>query len=120
MDNINDLYKIINNKYSDSTSSLYQEVLNKEEIVRNTIDRVINMKEKEKFNNLFPKTSLENIHINIFKTLNSILEELSNVNELTYSQFNKIFQKDNRLIYIGIFFIILAVSLMLIEISDNI
>lgn len=120
MEQINDLYKIINNKYSAQNSSIYNEILNKEENVRNTIDRVIKMKDDEKLNQLFTNTSIQNIFIKIFKILNSILDEIQNTEDLTYKQFKKIIKKESRVIYIGIFLIIIAVSLLLIEISDNI
>ena len=94
-------------------------IIDKEEDVRNTIDRVIKMKETEKLNSLFTKKSLEDIGLNIFKILNSILEEINNTENITFRQFKKIVKKDNRLVYIGIFFILLAVSLLLIEISDS-
>ena len=120
MEQINDLYKIINNKYSDETNSIYEQILDKEENVRNTIDRVIKLKDDEKLNKLFTNTSIENIFIKIFKILNSILDEMNENENLTYKQFKKIMKKDSRIIYIGIFIIVLAVSLLLIEISDNI
>lgn len=120
MEEINDLYKIINNKYSDGTNSLYDQILSKEESVKKTIDRVIKLKEDEKLNELFTNTSVENIFIRIFKMLNSVLEEINETEELTYNHFKKIIKKESRIIYIGIFIIIIAVSLLLIEISDNI
>ena len=120
MEQINDLYKIINNKYSNETNSIYEQILEKEENVRNTIDRVIKLKDDEKLNELFTNTSIENIFIKIFKILNSILDEMNETENLTYKQFKKIMKKNSRIIYIGIFLIVLAVSLLLIEISDNI
>ena len=78
------------------------------------------MKDDEKLNQLFTNTSIQNIFIKIFKILNSILDEIQNTEDLTYKQFKKIIKKESRVIYIGIFLIIIAVSLLLIEISDNI
>ena len=123
MEGINDLYRIINNKYdnqlNNNLDTLYESILDKEEDVRNTIDRVIKMKETEKLNSLFTKKSLEDVGLNIFKILNSILEEINNTENITFKQLKKIIKKENRLVYIGIFFILLAVSLLLIEISDS-
>ena len=123
MDGINDLYTIINNNYdnqlNNNIDNLYQQILDKEENVRNTIDRIIELKDNEKLNSLFTKKSLENVSLNIFKILNSILEEINNTDNITYKQLKKIIKKDNRLIYIGIFFIALAVCLLLIEVSDS-
>ena len=87
MEEINDLYKVINNKYSGSMNSLYQEIMNREESVRNTLDRVVKMKDDEKLKELFTKKSIDDISINIFKNLNSVLEEVNNVDELTYKEF---------------------------------
>ena len=120
MEEINDLYKVINNKYSGSMNSVYQEIMNREENVRNTLDRVVKMKDDEKIKQLFTKKSIDDISLNVFKNLNSVLEEANNVDELTYKEFKKIMNKDNRIIYAGLFFIMIATSLLLIEISDNI
>ena len=120
MEEINDLDKIMNNKYSDGINSLYEQILSKEKNVRKTIDKVVKLKEDEKLNELSTNTSIENIFIRIFKMLNSVLKEINESEELTYNEFKKIIKKENRIIYIGIFFIIIAVSLLLIEISDNI
>jgi hypothetical protein len=121
--NTNDLYKIINDRYDnkldDNIDTLYEQILNKEELVRDTIDRVIEMKENEKLDRLFTKRSLEDIVLNIFKILNSILEETNNTEKITFNQFKKIIKKENRVIYIGIFFIILSIALLLIEVSDS-
>mgnify|MGYP001338796302 CR=1 FL=1 len=123
MDGINDLYNIINNNYdnqlNNNIDNIYQQILDTEENVRNTIDRVIELKDNEKLNSLFTKKSVENVALNIFKILNTILEEINNTDNITYKQLKKIIKKDSRLIYIGIFFIALAVSLLLIEISDS-
>ena len=123
MDGINDLYNIINNNYdnqlNNNIDNIYQQILDTEENVRNTIDRVIELKDNEKLNSLFTKKSVENVALIIFKILNTILEEINNTDNITYKQLKKIIKKDSRLIYIGIFFIALAVSLLLIEISDS-
>ena len=123
MDGINDLYNIINNNYdnqlNNNIDNIYQQILDTEENVRNTIDRVIELKDNEKLNSLFTKKSVENVALNIFKILNTILEEINNTDNITYKQLKKIIKKDSRLIYIGIFFIALAVSLLLIEITST-
>jgi len=120
MEEINDLYNIINNKYSENVNSIYEQILDKEDNVRKTLDRVIQLKNSEKMNDIFENKSIKYIFIKIFYILNSILDEINNVENITFKQLNKIIKRDNRITYLGLFLIMIAVSLLLIEISDNI
>ena len=58
--------------------------------------------------------------MNIFKVLNGLLEDLTKFDKITYKQLKKLVNKKQRIIYLGLFMILCAIFLALIEISDNI
>ena len=120
---INDLYKIIQNKYDASTinkDSIYDELMNKEGNIKEVIDRIIDYKKKQKLDDLFVNTKFKNIFMNIFKTLNHLIDDLTKHKDISYKQLKKMLNKEHRLIYIGLFMIMIAFFLSLIEISDKI
>lgn len=120
---INDLYKIIQNKYDTSTinkDSIYDELMNKEGNIKEVIDRIIDYKKKQKLDDLFVNTKFKNIFMNIFKTLNHLIDDLTKHKDISYKQLKKMLNKEHRLIYIGLFMIMIAFFLSLIEISDKI
>ena len=120
---INDLYKIIQNKYDANTinrDSIYDELMNKETNMKEVIDRIIDYKEKQKLDDLFVNTKFKNIFMNIFKALNHLIDDLTKHKEISYQQLKKMLNKEHRLIYIGLFMIMIAFFLSLIEISDKI
>ena len=120
---INDIYKIIQNKYHNYTSnkdSIYDEIMNKEKNIKEVIDRVIEYKENEKKKDLFINTSFNDIFLNIFKVLNNLIDDLTKYDKISYKQLKKIVKKKHRLIYIGLFMIIISIFLSLIEISDKV
>ena len=122
-DKINDIYKIIQNKYKTYTSnkdSIYDEIMNKEKNIKEVIDRVIEYKENEKKKDLFINTSFNDIFLNIFKVLNNLIDDLTKYDKISYKQLKKIVKKKHRLIYIGLFMIIISIFLSLIEISDKV
>ena len=122
-DKINDIYKIIQNKYKTYTSnkdSIYDEIMNKEKNIKEVIDRVIEYKENEKKKDLFINTSFNDICLNIFKVLNNLIDDLTKYDKISYKQLKKIVKKKHRLIYIGLFMIIISIFLSLIEISDKV
>ena len=122
-DKINDIYKIIQNKYKTYTSnkdSIYDEIMKKEKNIKEVIDRVIEYKENEKKKDLFINTSFNDIFLNIFKVLNNLIDDLTKYDKISYKQLKKIVKKKHRLIYIGLFMIIISIFLSLIEISDKV
>jgi len=119
-DKINDLYKIINNNYPDTSSSIYNEILNREKDMKDLIERVVEYKDKEKLSAQFTQKSIADISNNLFKTLNKILEESTDDNNISFKKIKEAVNQDDRRIYLGLFLVIMAVSLLLIEVSDKI
>ena len=119
-DKINDLYKIINNNYDLSSSSIYNEILNREKDMKDLIERVVEYKDKEKLSEQFTQKSIADVSNNLFKTLNKILEESTDDNNISFKKIKEVVNKEDRRIYLGLFLVIMAVSLLLIEVSDKI
>lgn len=119
-DKINDLYKIINNNYADTSSSIYNEILNREKDMKDLIERVVEYKDKEKLSAQFTQKSIADVSNNLFKTLNKILEESTDDNNISFKKIKEAVNQDDRRIYLGLFLVIMAVSLLLIEVSDKI
>ena len=123
MDSVNNFYSIINNKQNDNqNNTIYDELKNKEQKYYDTINRVVDYKTKEHDKNIyFEYTTIKDIVINIFLTLNAIVKELISFNYETfsYNDFIQIFNKGHRIIYLGITTIMIAFFMLLIEISDS-
>lgn len=119
-DKINDLYKIINNNYPDSSSSIYNEILNREKDMKGLIEKVVEYKNKEKLSAQFTQKSIADVSNKLFKTLNKILEESTDDNNISFKKIKEAVNKEDRRIYLGLFLVIMAVSLLLIEVSDKI
>jgi uncharacterized membrane protein len=119
-DKINDLYKIINNNYDLSSSSIYNEILNREKDMKDLIERVVEYKDKEKLSEQFTQKSIADVSNKLFKVLNDILEESTNDNNISFKKIKEVVNQDDRRIYLGLFLVIMAVSLLLIEVSDKI
>lgn len=123
MDQLNDFTKIINNKYKNTgitKDSIYDEIMKKEKNVKEIIDRVIDHEKQKELNKLFVNTSFSDILLNIFKVLNDILEDFTKSKKLSLKKLKKILSKEKRIIYVGIFMIVCAIFLALIEISDSV
>lgn len=123
MDQVNDFTKIIHNTYKNTgitKDSIYDEILKREEDIKEVINRVIDYEKDKENNALFVNTKFSDILVNIFKILNDLLDDLTNINKMSFKKFKKVVKKEKRIIYIGIFMIICAVFLALIEISDSV
>ena len=123
MDELNDLTKIIENKYNSTEitkDSIYNELMKKEKNIKEVIDRVIKFNKDQEKKQEFLQTSIIKTITNTFKVLNEILEELLKSNKLNIEKIKKIVGIKHRLIYIGIFLIILSVFLAMIEMADDI
>lgn len=122
MDSVNELYNIINNKNIDQNNTIYDELKKKEDKYYDTINRVIDVKNKEvKMNTYFEYTTIKDVTINLFLALNAILKEVVNYDYSSFDADNYllIFTSKHRIIYIGIFLIMLSIFMLLVEISDS-
>lgn len=123
MDQLNDFSKIINNTYKNTgitKDSIYDEIMKKEESIKEVMNRVIDFEKKKELNKMFVNTNFSEITTNIFKILNEILEEMSLAKKINLKKLRKILTKEKRIIYLGLFLVLCAVFLALIEISDSV
>lgn len=123
MDQLNDFSKIINNTYKNTgitKDSIYDEIMKKEDNIKEVMNRVIDFEKKKELNKMFVNTNFSEITTNIFKILNEILEEMSLAKKINLKKLRKILTKEKRIIYLGLFLVLCSVFLALIEISDSV
>ena len=75
-DKINDLYKIINNNYADTSSSIYNEILNREKDMKDLIERVVEYKDKEKLSAQFTQKSIADVSN---KFIDKLIDKLKSI-----------------------------------------
>ena len=90
MDQVNDFTKIIHNTYKNTgitKDSIYDEILKREEDIKQVINRVIDYEKDKENNALFVNTKFSDILVNIFKILNDLLDDLTNINKMSFKKF---------------------------------
>lgn len=123
MDKLNDFRNIIHNNFEKSgltNDSIYDEIQKKEKNFKEIIDRVINYEKDIEKNETFVNTKISVIVLNLFTVLNDILTDFTKINKLTLKKFKIIVNKEKRITYVGIFMVVMAIFLALIEISDSV
>ena len=131
MNNSNDFVSFLNENLEkrgiDSISNIKNKIINKENDVKEILKRLDDIQTKEQLKKEFSQTKFFDVFKNIFSVLNEILDEFTkgkqkgkNKKEFNLNYIKKIINKEQRIIYIGIFMIVCAIFLALIEISDNI
>jgi hypothetical protein len=131
MNNSNDFVSFLNENLEkrgiDSISNIKKTLLNKENDVKEILKRLDDIQTKEQLKKEFSQTKFFDVFKNIFSVLNEILDEFTkgkqngkNKKEFNLNYIKKIINKEQRIIYIGIFMIVCAIFLALIEISDSV
>ena len=131
MNNSNDFVSFLNENLEkrgiDSISNIKKTLLNKENDVKEILKRLDDIQTREQLKKEFSQTKFFDVFKNIFSVLNEILDEFTkgkqkgkNKKEFNLNYIKKIINKEQRIIYIGIFMIVCAIFLALIEISDSV
>ena len=131
MNNSNDFVSFLNENLEkrgiDSISNIKKTLLNKENDIKEILKRLDDIQTKEQLKKEFSQTKFFDVFKNIFSVLNEILDEFTkgkqngkNKKEFNLNYIKKIINKEQRIIYIGIFMIVCAIFLALIEISDSV
>jgi hypothetical protein len=131
MNNSNDFVSFLNENLEkrgiDSISNIKNKIINKENDVKEILKRLDDIQTKEQLKKEFSQTKFFDVFKNIFSVLNEILDEFTkgkqkgkNKKEFNLKYIKKIINKEQRIIYIGIFMIVCAIFLALIEISDSV
>jgi len=118
MEKIGDLSKIINGLKTTKNNTIYDEIKSKEKDMKEVIDRVLEYDKEQAKKREFLQTPLMTIIINTFQNVNDMLDEFLKSKKLTNKKIRKILGIKNRQIYIGIFIILIAIFLSMIEIAD--
>ena len=119
-----DLYRIITNKQpnDDSQTDVYQELMKREQRVLQTIDRIVEQKEKEKLeiNNILD-VPLRRLPLEILRTVSDIIDEflVSRPDGSLHTRIYAILSKDQRIIHIGVLCIVVSVILMFLQNSNS-
>jgi tetrahydromethanopterin S-methyltransferase subunit A len=111
------LLKLLNSK-TDDPSTVYEELIKKEDRVLDVVNRVVNYSnEKQVKSEEFMNLSLNHIVARLFTVIKAIMSEIMLVRN--FNQFMDVVTKeDDRKIYVGLIFIILAVFIFFIVISS--
>ena len=124
MNNSNDFLSFINRKLQDgginSISDVKRKILSKETDIKKVFEVLDRIETEKQLKNTFMQTNFFDILTNIFGVLNEILNDFTEKKELNLKIIKETLNKEQRIIYIGIFMIICAIFLALIEISDSV
>jgi len=115
---ISDLSKIINGVKLDKNNTIYDEIKKKEKNMKEVIDRVIDYEKIQDKKKEFLQTPISTIIINTFQNINDMLDDILKSDKLTNKRIKKILGIKNRQIYLGIFIVLIAIFLAMIEIAD--
>jgi len=115
---ISDLSKIINGVKLDKNNTIYDEIKKKEKNMKEVIDRVIDYEKIQDKKKEFLQTPISTIIINTFQNINDMLDDILKSDKLSNKRIKKILGIKNRQIYLGIFIVLIAIFLAMIEIAD--
>jgi hypothetical protein len=101
-----------------SDETTYEEVMKKEKNVLSTIDHVVNhIKDNDIKTDQFINLSISHVIEKLLLLIPLIIKELSAIK--SFEDLIKIITKEDRVIYIGIFFIIIALFIFLVDSSSS-
>ena len=115
---ISDLSKIINGVKLNKNNTVYDEIKKKEKNMKEVIDRVIDYEKIQDKKKEFLQTPISTIIINTFQNINDMLDDILKSDKLSNKRIKKILGIKNRQIYLGIFIVLIAIFLAMIEIAD--
>ena len=118
----NNLTNVLNNNFLIDKTDYEKEKINQQynSLYFNSFNDTLNLK-KQKENKIIYNLSLSEITSNLSKVLFEILNELSLIHKNNNSNFRnyiEVFIKDDRMIYTGILFILLALAVFFIFVSS--
>ena len=112
-----DYKSLVNTLEQSNHDNTYQELINKEDKVLDTVNRVIkNYRDEDVIEKEFINHTISQVVYKFFNIWIEIFNDLLNSNG---KDIFDIFSKDDRLVYIGIMFIFISIFLYYIEISKS-
>ena len=88
--------------------NVYDLIMSREKNVLESVNRVVNQKEKEHTKKSFRDTSVENVVYRVFVTLNNVITDMFSKKPMTL-----VFKKERRL-YIGLFLVVVSILLIIL------
>lgn len=118
----NNLTNVLNNNFLIDKTDYEKEKINQQynDLYFNSFNDTLKL-EKQKNNKIIYNLSLSEITSNLSKVLFDILNELSLLhknNNVNFRNYIEVFIKDDRMIYTGILFILLALAIFFIFVSS--
>ena len=118
----NNFTNVLNNNFLIDKTDYEKEKINQQynDLYFNSFNETLNL-EKQKKNKIIYNLSISEITSNLSKVLFEILNELSLLHKNNNSNFRnyiEVFIKDDRMIYTGILFILLALAIFFIFVSS--
>ena len=118
----NNLTNVLNNNFLIDRTDYEKEKINQQynDLYFNSYNDTFNL-EKQKKNKIIYNLSISEITSNLSKVLFEILNELSLLhknNNVNFRNYIEVFIKDDRMIYTGILFILLALAIFFIFVSS--
>lgn len=118
----NNVTNVLNNNFLIDRTDYEKEKINQQynDLYFNSLNDTLNL-EKKKKNKIIYNLSLSEITSNLSKVLFEILNELSLLhknNNVNFRNYIEVFIKDDRMIYTGILFILLALAIFFIFVSS--
>lgn len=118
----NNLTNVLNNNFLIDKTDYEKEKINQQynDLYFNSFNDTLNL-EKKKKNKIIYNLSISEITSNLSKVLFEILNELSLLhknNNVNFRNYIEVFIKDDRMIYTGILFILLALAIFFIFVSS--
>jgi len=118
----NNLTNVLNNNFLINKTDYEKEKINQQynDLYFNSFNDTLNL-EKQKKKKIIYNLSISEITSNLSKVLFEILNELSLIHKNNNSNFRnyiEVFIKDDRMIYTGILFILLALAIFFIFVSS--
>jgi hypothetical protein len=118
----NNLTNVLNNNFLINKTDYEKEKINQQynDLYFNSFNDTLNL-EKQKQKKIIYNLSISEITSNLSKVLFDILNELSLLhknNNVNFRNYIEVFIKDDRMIYTGILFILLALAIFFIFVSS--
>lgn len=113
---LNAFFNLITQGTDKPTSTVYDEIIQKEDRTLRLMDRLVTDDiQRRQTDTLFVSTPLARIPLHMVRTLQHILDDLLSLRGSSWRDVLAIFTKDQRATYLGMWFLLIAIVLLLLE-----
>jgi allophanate hydrolase subunit 1 len=106
----------------DNMNTLYDELMTKEKRVLDVVERLIEDKQNHDYRKtMFVDIPLSKLPFLMLKEMNEFMTDVMEIRgTMTVEKFKRLVNKNHRLVYIGILLVLIALGLMLVNISESV